>query len=104
MASKEGKMVSAGFMPAGPQLAATQMTTKRSLLSVRFIRAEAAILSVSAITCFRWHKANGELETIGDKVAANCCLRPDKPDGRQFELVTDGTKMVLKKSMSTPNF
>ena len=60
-------------------------------------------MSVSAFTCFRWHKANGELETIG-KVAANYCLRPVKPDGRQFELVTYGTKMVLKKRMSTPNF
>ncbi len=31
-------MVSAGFTPAGPLLAATQMATERSLLSVRFIR------------------------------------------------------------------
>jgi hypothetical protein len=63
MASREGiKTVSAGFMPAGPQLAATQLATKRSLLSVRFIRAEATFLSVSAFTCFRWHKANGELD------------------------------------------
>ena len=38
------------------------------------------------------------------KVAANCCLRPVKLDGRQFELVTYGTKMVLKKHMSLPNF
>jgi hypothetical protein len=62
MASKEcTEMVSAGFMPAGPQLAATQLATERSLLSVRFIRAEATFLSVIAATCFRWHKANGEL-------------------------------------------
>ncbi len=30
--------VSAGLMPAGPQLAATQMATERTPLSVRFIR------------------------------------------------------------------
>ena len=37
---------------------------ERWLLSVRFIRAEATFLRVSVITCFRWHGANGELETI----------------------------------------
>ena len=80
------------------------MATERSPLSVRFIRAEATILSLSAFTCFRWLKANGELATIGVSVAANCCLRPVEPDGRQFELLTYGTKMVLKKRMSIPNF
>ena len=57
--------VSAGFMPAGPQLAATQMATERSPLSLRFIRREATFSNVSAFTCFRWHEANGELEPIG---------------------------------------
>ena len=35
-----------------------------SLLSVRFTRAEATFLNAEAFTCFRWHKANGELESI----------------------------------------
>ncbi len=61
--SSGSKKVSAGFMPVGPQLAATQMATIRWLLSVRFIRAEAMFFD--AFTCFRWHEANGELETIG---------------------------------------
>ena len=38
------------------------------------------------------------------KVAANCYLRPDEPDGRPFDLNTDGTKTGHQKPMSTPNF
>ena len=98
-------MVSAGFMPAGPQLAATQMATERSLLSVRFIRAEATFFE--RVSLHVLPLAQGQRRARNDrrfKVAANCCLRPVKPDGRQFELVTYGTKMVLKKHMSIPNF
>ena len=54
------------------------MATKRSLISVRFIRADAAFLSLSALTCLRWHRANGELETIS--VSRSCQLLP--PPGR----------------------
>ena len=43
------KKVSAGFMPAGPQLAATQMATELSPLSVRFIREEAMFLNVAVM-------------------------------------------------------
>ena len=55
--------VSVGFMPAGPQLAATE--TKRWQHSVRFIRAVATFLLKLAFACFRWHKANGELKIKG---------------------------------------
>ena len=41
------------------------MATERSPLSLRFIRREATFSNVAAFTCFRWLKANGELETIG---------------------------------------
>lgn len=37
------------------------------------------------------------------EVAANCSLRPDKPDGRPFELETYGTKTGYQKHMSIPN-
>ena len=76
-------MVSAGFMPAGPQLAATQMATERSLLSVRFIRTEAAFFE--RVSLHLLPLAQGQRRARNDrrfKVAANCCLRPVKPDGR----------------------
>ena len=38
------------------------------------------------------------------KVAANCYFRPDKPDGRPFDLNTDGTKTGHQRPMSIPNF
>ena len=50
---------------SGTTIGSYKNGNERSLLSVRFIRAEATFLRVSVITCFRWHGANGELETIG---------------------------------------
>ena len=38
------------------------------------------------------------------KVAANCYIRPDKPDGWPFDLDTDGTKTGHQKPMSIRNF
>ena len=95
-------MVSAGFMPAGPQLAATKMAAERCLLSVRLIRAEATFFKLHVLPL-----AQGQRRARNDrrfKVAANCCFRPVKPDGRQFKLVTYGTKMVLKRGTSIRNF
>jgi len=91
-------------MPAGPQLAATKMTSERKPLSVRFIRAEAGFCECQPSRASAGTRPTESLSEGHVKVAANCSLRPDKPDGRPFELETYGTKTGYQKHMSIRNF
>ena len=59
-------MVSAGFTPAGPQLAATQMATERSLLSVRFIRNGVELSGVSHLVAESVKDFVEALETLDE--------------------------------------
>jgi hypothetical protein len=50
---------------SGTTIGSYRIETNRSQHSVRFIRAVATFLLKLAFTCFRWHKANGELNITG---------------------------------------
>ena len=81
---------------SGTTIGSYKMALERTPLSVRFIRAEATFLSISAVTCFRWHKANGELRMFGG--ASSCQLLP--PPGQAGRKATQSTYPQNKKLCS----